>query len=51
LKKAVEVGGEVARGLLRDDPRFTPLRESPPFKALVPPLKNRNLDAFPMMTP
>jgi tetratricopeptide (TPR) repeat protein len=51
LKKAVEVGGEVARGLLRDDPRFTPLRESPHFKALVPPPKNRNLDTFPMMSP
>jgi tetratricopeptide (TPR) repeat protein len=51
LKKAVEVGGDVARGLLRDDPRFTPLRESPHFKALVPPLKNRNLNAFPMMAP
>jgi len=51
LKKAVEVGGEVARGLLRDDPRFTPLRESPPFKTLVPTPKNRNLDTFPMMSP
>jgi hypothetical protein len=51
LKKAVEVGGEVARGLLRDDPRFAPVRDMPPFKALVPPAKNRGLDAFPMMGP
>ena len=36
LKKAIDMGGEVARSLLRDDTRFAPLRETPPFKALVP---------------
>ncbi|MEI6562958.1 MAG: DUF2723 domain-containing protein [bacterium] len=51
LRKAIEVGGEVARALLRDDPRFTPLRDAPPFKALVPPPKNQNLGSFPIMNP
>ena len=36
LKKAIEMGGDVARSLLRDDPRFAPLHDSAPFKALVP---------------
>ncbi len=39
LNRAVTVGGEVARGLLREDPRFAPLRDVPSFKALVPPSK------------
>jgi len=50
LKKAVEVGGEIARGLLRDDPRFAPLRESAPFKALVPPAKARSTN-YSLMDP
>ncbi len=51
LRKAVEVGGEVARGLLRNDPRFAPLRDAPPFKALVPPAKNQDMGSFPLMNP
>jgi len=50
LKKAVEAGGEVTRSLLRNDPRFAPLRDTPPFKALVPPSK---IDPgnYPLMNP
>ncbi len=51
LRKAVEAGGEVARGLLRNDPRFAPLRDTPPFKALVPPSKNQDKGTFPLMNP
>jgi tetratricopeptide (TPR) repeat protein len=52
LKRSIEVGGEVARSLLREDPRFEQLREAPPFKALVPPLKKPPaLGGFPLMNP
>ena len=52
LKRAVDVGGDVARSLLRDDPRFAPLRDTPPFKALVPPRKDVDATGnFPLMNP
>ncbi|MEI7435515.1 MAG: DUF2723 domain-containing protein [bacterium] len=35
LKKAVEVGGEPARDLLRNDVRFDRIRPSPQFQALI----------------
>jgi tetratricopeptide (TPR) repeat protein len=38
LRQAVAVGGEMARTILRQDPRFTPLQNIPVFRALVPPL-------------
>jgi tetratricopeptide (TPR) repeat protein len=51
MKRAIEVGGEVARSLLREDPRFAPLREAEPFKALVPPAKKSAMGDFPIMNP
>jgi len=50
LKKSVETGGEVARSLLRNDSRFAPLRDTPPFKALVPPVKF-DPGNYPLMNP
>ncbi len=50
LKKAIEVGGEVARSLLRNDDRFAPLRDAPPFKALVPQAKV-DMGNYPLMNP
>jgi len=47
LNKAVTVGGEVARGLLREDPRFAPLRDVPAFKTLAPPSNNSTEGKFP----
>jgi tetratricopeptide (TPR) repeat protein len=38
LRQAVAIGGEMARALLRNDPRFAPLQNIPVFRALVPPL-------------
>jgi hypothetical protein len=35
LRKAVEVGGEAARALLRGDNRFGPFRQSPQFRSLT----------------
>ena len=51
LQKAVEAGGDVARGLLREDARFAPLRDTPPFKALVPPAKTPALGGYPLLNP
>lgn len=51
LQKAIETGGDVARSLLRDDARFAPLRDTPPFKALVPQVKTPSLDGFPLLNP
>ena len=38
LRQAVATGGEMARSVLRQDPRFAQLQNIPVFKALVPPL-------------
>jgi tetratricopeptide (TPR) repeat protein len=38
LRQAVALGGEMARSLLRKDPRFAQLQNIPVFRALVPPL-------------
>ena len=35
FRKAVDVGGEPARTLMRTDPRFAPLRQSPQFLNLI----------------
>jgi len=47
LKRAVELGGEEARAMLREDPRFAKLRSLPEFqtiaKPMSPSLKSRNL--------
>lgn len=39
LQQAVATGGERARAVLRQDPRFAQLQNFPAFKALVPPLR------------
>ena len=36
ISRAVEIGGEPARDMVRKDRRFDGLREDPRFKALVP---------------
>lgn len=38
LKRAVEIGGEAARTVLRNDARFGPFRKSKPFQSLTQPL-------------
>lgn len=44
LRRAIELGGEPIRDIVRKDPRFNAVRESPEFKALVPPVQaNLNL--------
>ena len=43
LKQAVDLGGEPARDILRKDARFTPVRDTPEFKSLVPPIQQQNL--------
>ena len=45
VRRAIELAGDQARDILRNDNRFDPLREHPQFKALVPPLRT----ALPMM--
>ena len=41
LRKAVELGGEPVRDIARKDRRFESIRETPDFKALVPPVQAR----------
>ena len=47
LRKAVETGGEAARAILRNDARFTPMRQRPEFRALVPPAREPQALPFP----
>ena len=37
LRKAVDMGGDPVRDIARKDQRFDPIRQSPEFKALIPP--------------
>jgi tetratricopeptide (TPR) repeat protein len=51
LRKAVEVGGEAARDVVRKDRRFDPIRETQAFKELIPPIQPNlpmNLPNLPM---
>ncbi|HMP74799.1 MAG TPA: DUF2723 domain-containing protein [Kiritimatiellia bacterium] len=41
LRRAIELGGEAVRDMARKDPRFNPIRESPEFRALIPPVQSR----------
>ena len=53
LKRAIELGGEPVRDVIRKDPRFNPVRENREFKALVPPIQQQglpmNLPGMPML--
>ena len=53
LKRAIDLGGEPVRDIIRKDPRFNPIRESPEFKALVPSIQQQglpmNLPNLPML--
>ncbi len=42
LGKTIEVGGEAGRNTLRQDKRFAPIRNTPQFKKLVPPIQAGN---------
>ena len=35
LRRSVEEGGDAARAVLRQDPRFAPVRQRPEFQALI----------------
>jgi tetratricopeptide (TPR) repeat protein len=41
LRRAIELGGEAVRDMVRKDRRFDPLREAPEFRAIVPPVQSR----------
>ncbi len=41
VRQAVQIGGEPVRDLIRKDRRFDPARDTPDFKALVPPVQSR----------
>jgi tetratricopeptide (TPR) repeat protein len=47
MRQAVATGGEMARAVLRQDPRFGQLQSIPVFKALVPPPPNPSLMELP----
>jgi hypothetical protein len=38
LKRAVDIGGEAVRDLVRKDRRFDPIRGAPEYNAMVPPI-------------
>ena len=40
LTKALELGGEPVRDIVRKDGRFNAIKDTPAFKALVPPIQN-----------
>jgi len=39
LKRAVEIGGEPVRDIVRKDPRFDAIRERAEFKQIIPPIQ------------
>ena len=39
LQKAIDHGGEPARGMIRKDKRFAPVRNTKEFQQLVPPIQ------------
>lgn len=41
LRRAIELGGEAVRDMVRKDRRFDPVRETPEFRALVPAVQSR----------
>ncbi len=41
LRRAIELGGEAVRDMVRKDRRFDPLRDAPEFRAIVPPVQSR----------
>jgi tetratricopeptide (TPR) repeat protein len=49
LKKAVELAGEEARVILRQDPRFAPLRHLPEFRSLAFPSQQLNTRTLPKL--
>jgi hypothetical protein len=53
LRRAIELGGEPVRDIIRKDTRFNPIRETPEFKSLVPPIQQMglpmNLPNLPML--
>jgi tetratricopeptide (TPR) repeat protein len=51
IRQAVAVGGEMARSILRQDPRFAQLQNIPVFRALVPPLPSPSLMDLPFARP
>jgi tetratricopeptide (TPR) repeat protein len=53
VRRAIELGGEPVRDIIRKDQRFNPVRETPEFKSLVPQIQQQglpmNLPNLPMM--
>ena len=49
IRRAIEVAGEAARGVLRSDERFEPLRPNREFQILVLPGSAPNLDVSPFI--
>jgi tetratricopeptide (TPR) repeat protein len=53
LRRAIELGGEPVRDVVRKDTRFNPIRETPEFKSIVPPIQQQglpmNLPNLPML--
>jgi len=46
LKKAIELGGEPARNIIRKDARFNRIRNTKQFQQLVPPVKQQPINIF-----
>lgn len=50
LKRAVKLGGEPTRNVIRKDARFNPIRNTPEYKVLIPPAQRpqRNIGLIPL---